>query len=597
MTTKEPAISARRQAQDLAYTAMESYDPKKAIRLCAKAIEIDPRCVDALTLASQAFDVDERVLRLEHAVEIAAEDLGGQNYLEENKGHFWRLLETRPYMRARSYLAATLREAGKSNAAITEYEALLELNPNDNQGLRYLLIALYLETGDLAGVRDLRDEYGDSGAVFAWSAVMERLISGDSPGAERSLANARAANSYVEGYLLGRNHMPRVRPDYYGFGDENEAIMCIDTIGDAWTKNPEALRWLRVNESASQAVTRPKVGRNDPCPCGSGKKYKKCCLGQQETPSLLGPSPVAAEMALNEIRDAIADGEFSSEEELEAFIQQTSRQCDRRPRDDFQGLSPNHVHRLINFPFESTAIVEFPSVLSAPPSAPIAALFRMLADAIGESGLKPTATGNLPLKVVREIAQTYMGDEKYAEFTQYGSVRSESDFYDLHITRIVAGVAGLIRHYKGKFILSRECRRLLNGDGMLAIYPLLLRAHAEKCNWGYWDNYPQVGFVQSFFAYTLYLLDRYGDQWRENTFYGEAFLTAFPAIVDTVKPTTYKTREDIIRGMLSLRCLKRFAEFMGLVEIEPTSENFLGRVFRLRKAPLLGDAVRFHPPS
>lgn len=22
----------------------------------------------------------------------------------------------------------------------------------------------------------------------------------------------------------------------------------------------------------------PKVGRNDPCPCGSGKKYKQCCL-------------------------------------------------------------------------------------------------------------------------------------------------------------------------------------------------------------------------------------------------------------------------------------------------------------------------------
>jgi len=24
--------------------------------------------------------------------------------------------------------------------------------------------------------------------------------------------------------------------------------------------------------------TAPKTGRNDPCPCGSGKKYKKCCL-------------------------------------------------------------------------------------------------------------------------------------------------------------------------------------------------------------------------------------------------------------------------------------------------------------------------------
>ena len=26
----------------------------------------------------------------------------------------------------------------------------------------------------------------------------------------------------------------------------------------------------------------PKIGRNDPCPCGSGKKYKKCCLGKDE---------------------------------------------------------------------------------------------------------------------------------------------------------------------------------------------------------------------------------------------------------------------------------------------------------------------------
>lgn len=27
-----------------------------------------------------------------------------------------------------------------------------------------------------------------------------------------------------------------------------------------------------------------KPGRNDPCPCGSGKKYKQCCLGSQAAP-------------------------------------------------------------------------------------------------------------------------------------------------------------------------------------------------------------------------------------------------------------------------------------------------------------------------
>lgn len=27
-------------------------------------------------------------------------------------------------------------------------------------------------------------------------------------------------------------------------------------------------------------LQRKKIGRNDPCPCGSGKKYKKCCIGK-----------------------------------------------------------------------------------------------------------------------------------------------------------------------------------------------------------------------------------------------------------------------------------------------------------------------------
>jgi len=30
-------------------------------------------------------------------------------------------------------------------------------------------------------------------------------------------------------------------------------------------------------EKKNQPIKTEKVGRNDPCPCGSGKKYKKCC--------------------------------------------------------------------------------------------------------------------------------------------------------------------------------------------------------------------------------------------------------------------------------------------------------------------------------
>lgn len=33
----------------------------------------------------------------------------------------------------------------------------------------------------------------------------------------------------------------------------------------------------KIEKSSKTVVKPPKVGRNDPCPCGSGKKYKKCC--------------------------------------------------------------------------------------------------------------------------------------------------------------------------------------------------------------------------------------------------------------------------------------------------------------------------------
>ena len=32
-----------------------------------------------------------------------------------------------------------------------------------------------------------------------------------------------------------------------------------------------------LHETETQRREAPKIGRNDPCPCGSGKKFKKCC--------------------------------------------------------------------------------------------------------------------------------------------------------------------------------------------------------------------------------------------------------------------------------------------------------------------------------
>lgn len=38
--------------------------------------------------------------------------------------------------------------------------------------------------------------------------------------------------------------------------------------------------YLEASSGKAKPITRPgsRIGRNDPCPCGSGKKYKKCCM-------------------------------------------------------------------------------------------------------------------------------------------------------------------------------------------------------------------------------------------------------------------------------------------------------------------------------
>ncbi|MEQ1711069.1 MAG: SEC-C metal-binding domain-containing protein [Hyphomicrobium sp.] len=59
-------------------------------------------------------------------------------------------------------------------------------------------------------------------------------------------------------------------------------------------------RDLQTIASASRPTlaARPEsVGRNDPCPCGSGKKYKKCCLGKSANlPEVGANGPAASEM-------------------------------------------------------------------------------------------------------------------------------------------------------------------------------------------------------------------------------------------------------------------------------------------------------------
>ena len=47
-------------------------------------------------------------------------------------------------------------------------------------------------------------------------------------------------------------------------------------------KYANTIEMLINSRITQQQAHKKKIGRNEPCPCGSGKKYKKCCLKYYE---------------------------------------------------------------------------------------------------------------------------------------------------------------------------------------------------------------------------------------------------------------------------------------------------------------------------
>lgn len=237
-------------AQDIAYEAMEAMangDYEQAANFAAKTAKLDRNCIDAMLILSQLGSENEEDLieNLSRTVDRAQKTLG-EKFFRQNKGYFWGLLETRPYMRAHAELAGVLYNSGDVVQAIQHWQRLLELNPNDNQGLRYPLLGACLELGNLGAAEQLFAQYErEQSAVFAWARLLWELLSDNQTGAKKTLNAAREINPHVEPLLVGRKRLPKQLPDYYSPGEPSEAYMCYDSIGVAWKKNPSAVDWLK----------------------------------------------------------------------------------------------------------------------------------------------------------------------------------------------------------------------------------------------------------------------------------------------------------------------------------------------------------------
>ena len=105
-----------------------------------------------------------------------------------------------------------------------------------------------------------------------------------------------------------------------------------------------------------------EIGRNDPCPCGSGKKFKHCCLGKESSTT----SDHGAAGTSETLRKELEGLQFNSLEDAQAFLDQITQQKNRRQLDEFHGLSPEQMYHMLNFPFTSPSLVHFPRCAMPP---------------------------------------------------------------------------------------------------------------------------------------------------------------------------------------------------------------------------------------
>lgn len=231
-------------AQEFMYDAWETNDLEAVLKLIRKAIKKSPLCADAYSFYCEISEEPpaSKISHLETALYVAGIALGED--FQEFTGRFWGVLETRPYMRAKAALADALWGAGNFYPAMAHCREMLQLNPNDNQGIRHLLTGYYLELEILNDLVMLLDDY--SGDMHPYLQYTRALLAyrKSSPDVDDIAKIAISSNNHIPGLLSKCCLQPKSNSGYITVGEIDEAIDYVNNNIKPWLRTPDAIDWI-----------------------------------------------------------------------------------------------------------------------------------------------------------------------------------------------------------------------------------------------------------------------------------------------------------------------------------------------------------------
>lgn len=303
-----------------------------------------------------------------------------------------------------------------------------------------------------------------------------------------------------------------------------------------------------------------KPGRNDPCPCGSGNKYKHCCLGSQDA--------LHAQIR-DEVAEVIALNPDLSLDELNLVIQRNMHQRNNQPLADFCGLSPTQMVNWLDAPLADLQGVQIqtPADLSG---SPVMCYLQLMLDTAMQSGgsFKATSKGNLPASLVKQASALLPQfavaplevDLSISEFA--GS--NEDKFNALHYTRVLAEIAGIFYQRSGSYHLKKAAQKTYISHGIAAFFQPMLDAAVSRYNWGYLDAIEQPVDLRTFWLFMLWRLQKHASLARLT----DDVATAFPDLLRQLVPTEYTGPMAMLERLIMLRFVERFLQFWGFATLD-----------------------------
>jgi hypothetical protein len=239
------------------------------------------------------------------------------------------------------------------------------------------------------------------------------------------------------------------------------------------------------------------------------------------------------------------------------------------PLDDFLGLTPTEIHNIIYDPLDNDSIIRLNDNIDENTLDQIP-LFKISEEYLRiiqrDKQIKLTPLGALPKKVMVELYDKRILLDEHIE-SGLTKLWKEQDCISIMSARYTLELSGLVKKAAGKLILTKKGIELLKKENRHQLFKEFFLGFTDKFSWGFNDGYPEQPIGQFAWLFSIYMLDKYGDQSRKIDFYAEKYLKAFPDFITYFTERYSSIKNQFIR-CYGIRAFDRFLLWFGFVSVD-----------------------------